>query len=57
MFLTGDDARAHATVTTVTALIDRPGFAGIDLGTLAESGHRSRFPGGPSSALELVRFG
>ncbi len=57
MFLTGDDARAHATVTTVTALIDRLGFAGIDLGTLAEGGRRSRFPGGPSSALELVRCG
>lgn len=54
LFLAGDDARANA---SVAALIDRLGFAGIDLGTLAEGGRRSRFPGGPSSALELVRFG
>lgn len=56
LFLAGDDARTHATVTTVAALIDRLGFAGIDLGTLAEGGRRSRFPGRPSSALKLVRF-
>lgn len=54
LFLAGDDARANA---TVAALVDRLGFAGIDLGTLAEGGRLSQFPGGPLSALELVRFG
>jgi hypothetical protein len=43
LLLAGDDARANA---TVAALIDRPGFAGIDLGTLAEGGRRSRFRAG-----------
>ena len=38
------------------ALIDRLGFFGIDLGSLAVGGRLMQFPGGPLPALNLVRF-
>ena len=54
LFYAGDDAQAKA---EVGALIDRLGFFGIDLGMLAVGGRLVQFPGGPLSALDLVKFG
>jgi len=54
VFLSGDDAEAKA---TVLALIERLGFAGIDLGSLAVGGALQQFPGGPLPALNLVKLG
>lgn len=54
LFYSGDDAAAKA---EVGALIDRLGFAGIDLGSLAVGGRLVQFPGGPLPALNLVKFG
>ncbi len=54
LFLSGDDAGAKA---HVAALIDRLGFFGIDLGTLAVGSRLVQFPGGPLPALNLVKFG
>lgn len=53
LFYSGDDAPAKA---EVGALIDRLGFAGIDLGSLAIGGRLVQFPGGPLPALNLVKF-
>ena len=53
LFYSGDDAPAKA---KVGALIDRLGFAGIDLGSLATGGRLVQFPGGPLPALNLVKF-
>ena len=49
LFYAGKDASAKA---AVAALMERLGFAGIDLGGPAE-GHLAQFPGGPLSALNL----
>jgi hypothetical protein len=54
LFYAGDDPQAKA---EVGALIDRLGFLGIDLGMLAAGGRLVQFPGGPLSALDLVKFG
>lgn len=54
LFLAGDDARARA---QVGMLIERLGFAGIDLGTLSVGGRMTQFPGGPLPSLELVQHG
>lgn len=54
LFFSGDDARAKA---AVGALIERLGFFGIDLGSLAVGARLVQFPGGPLPALNLVRFG
>lgn len=53
-FYSGDDAAAKA---EVGALIERLGFFGIDLGTLAVGARLAQFPGGPLPALNLVRLG
>jgi predicted dinucleotide-binding enzyme len=53
LFYSGDNAGAKA---EVGALIDRLGFAGIDLGSLAVGARLVQFPGGPLPALNLVRF-
>lgn len=52
LFYAGEDTEAK---TEVAALIERLGFAGIDLGGLAE-GRLAQFPGGPLPALNLVRY-
>lgn len=53
LFYSGDDAAAKA---VVGAIIDRLGFAGIDLGSLAVGASLVQFPGGPLPAQNLVRF-
>lgn len=53
LFVSGDDAGAKA---DVVRLVERLGFFGLDLGTLAEGGRLHQFPGGPLPALNLVRF-
>jgi 8-hydroxy-5-deazaflavin:NADPH oxidoreductase len=54
LFYSGDDSAAKA---EVAALIDRLGFAGIDLGSLAVGGKLAQFPGGPLPNQNLVRIG
>jgi predicted dinucleotide-binding enzyme len=54
LFFSGDDARAKE---EVGRLIERLGFAGIDLGTLADGGRMQQFPGGPLPALDLLKVG
>ncbi|MFB8831935.1 NADPH-dependent F420 reductase [Azotobacter sp. CWF10] len=53
LFYSGDDARAKS---EVGGLIERLGFFGIDLGSLAVGGRLVQFPGGPLPALNLVKF-
>ena len=54
LFYSGDDSVAKA---EVGALIDRLGFAGIDLGPLALGGRLAQFPGGPLPNQNLVKIG
>jgi predicted dinucleotide-binding enzyme len=54
LFYSGDDASAK---TEVSALIEKLGFFGIDLGPLAVGGKLAQFPGGPLPTLNLVKFG
>lgn len=54
LFYSGDDDRAKA---DVGALIERLGFFGIDLGSLAVGGRLVQFPGGPLPSHNLVKFG
>jgi predicted dinucleotide-binding enzyme len=53
LFFSGDDSQAKA---EIGSLIDRLGFFGIDLGSLATGARLVQFPGGPLPALNLVRF-
>lgn len=53
LFYSGDDAHAKA---EVGALIDRLGFFGIDLGSLAVGARLVQFPGGPLPVHNLVKF-
>jgi predicted dinucleotide-binding enzyme len=52
LFYSGNDRAAKAEVAT---LIDRLGFAGIDLGSLADGGRLAQFPGGPLPNQNLVK--
>ena len=54
LFYSGDDAQARA---TVGALIDRLGFFGVDLGTIAVGGSLTRIPGGPLSIHHFAKLG
>lgn len=54
LFYSGDDAAAKA---EVAALIERLGFAGIDLGSLAAGGKLAQFPGGPLPNQNLIKLG
>jgi predicted dinucleotide-binding enzyme len=54
LFYSGDDSGAKA---EVGALIDRIGFAGIDLGPLALGGRLAQFPGGPLPNQNLLKIG
>ena len=52
LFYSGDDKAAKA---EVAALIERIGFVGIDLGSLAVGGQLAQFPGGPLPNQNLVK--
>jgi predicted dinucleotide-binding enzyme len=54
LFYSGNDAAAKA---EVAALIDRIGFVGLDLGSLAVGGKLAQFPGGPLPNQNLVKVG
>jgi hypothetical protein len=54
LFYSGDDSAAKAEVAT---LIDRVGFVGIDLGSLAVGGKLAQFPGGPLPNQNLIKVG
>src|SRR3954452_4016873 len=54
LFYSGNDSAAKA---EVAALIDRIGFVGIDLGSLAVGGKLAQFPGGPLPNQNLVKIG
>jgi predicted dinucleotide-binding enzyme len=53
-FYSGDDEEAKA---RVSGLIERLGFFGIDLGTLAGGGLLAQFPTGPLPIHNIVKFG
>jgi predicted dinucleotide-binding enzyme len=53
LFYSGDDA---ATKAEIAALIERLGFAGLDLGSLEVGGKLAQFPGGPLPNLNLIRI-
>jgi hypothetical protein len=54
LFVSGDDAAAKA---TVTEMLQKAGFATIDLGGLAVGGYLQQFPGGPLPTLNLIKLG
>ena len=54
LFYSGNDPAAKA---EIAALIDRIGFVGIDLGSLAVGGKLAQFPGGPLPNQNLVKVG
>jgi predicted dinucleotide-binding enzyme len=53
LFLSGDDKNAKATISD---LIDKLGFFGVDLGPLSVGARLAQFPGGPLPLLNLVKF-
>lgn len=54
LFYSGDDTAAKG---EIAALIERLGFAGIDLGSLEVGGKLAQFPGGPLPNQNLIRIG
>lgn len=52
-FVSGDDQDAK---TVVVEILEKIGFAVIDLGSLSEGGRLQQFPGGPFPALNLVKM-
>jgi len=54
LFYSGDDTAAKA---EIAALIERLGFAGIDLGSLEVGGRLAQIPGGPLPNQNLVKIG
>jgi predicted dinucleotide-binding enzyme len=54
LFYSGDDTAAKG---EIAALIERLGFAGIDLGSLEVGGELAQFPGGPLPNQNLIRIG
>jgi predicted dinucleotide-binding enzyme len=54
LFYSGNDTTAKA---EVASLIERIGFVGIDLGSLAVGGKLAQFPGGPLPNQNLVKIG
>ena len=53
LFMSGDDAAAKS---DVSAILEKVGFAIIDLGTLASGARLQQFPGGPLPTLNLIRL-
>ena len=54
LFMSGDDAPAKKEVAKV---LDRIGFATIDLGSLSIGGSLQQFPGGPLPVHNLIKLG
>jgi len=54
LFYSGDDAAAKG---EIAALIERLGFAGIDLGPLEVGGRLAQFPGGSLPNQNLIKIG
>jgi len=54
LFYSSNDTAAKG---EIAALIERLGFAGIDLGTLEVGGRLAQFPGGPLPNQNLIRIG
>jgi predicted dinucleotide-binding enzyme len=53
LFMSGDDATAKA---GVKGILEKIGFATIDLGGLASGGRLQQFPGGPLPTLNLIKL-
>lgn len=53
IFYSGNDDDAK---NVVSGIINRIGFAGVDLGSLHEGGKLQRFPGGPLPTLNLIKL-
>jgi hypothetical protein len=53
----GGNHLTSAQKAEVAALIDRIGFAGIDLGSLSVGGKLAQFPGGPLPNQNLIKVG
>jgi 8-hydroxy-5-deazaflavin:NADPH oxidoreductase len=53
LFVSGDDTNAKADVSSI---LEKIGFATIDLGGLATGGRLQQFPGGPLPALNLLKL-
>jgi 8-hydroxy-5-deazaflavin:NADPH oxidoreductase len=53
LFMSGDDIAAKEEVTGV---LEKIGFATVDLGGLASGGSLQQFPGGPLPALNLIKL-
>jgi len=53
LFYSGDDTAAKG---EIAALIERLGFAGIDLGSLEVGGRLAQFPGGPLPNTNLIKI-
>jgi predicted dinucleotide-binding enzyme len=53
LFMSGDDAAAKA---EVSAILEKVGFAPIDLGGLTSGGKLQQFPGGPLPTLNLIKL-
>lgn len=54
LFMSGDDRDAKG---QVSAILEKAGFATIDLGGLASGGKLQQFPGGPLPTLNLIKLG
>jgi len=53
LFMSGDDKAAKA---EVGGILEKAGFATIDLGGLASGGRLQQFPGGPLPTLNLIKL-
>jgi 8-hydroxy-5-deazaflavin:NADPH oxidoreductase len=54
LFMSGNDVAAKSTVAEI---LEKAGFATIDLGDLAGSARLQQFPGGPLPTLNLIKLG
>ncbi len=54
LFMSGDDSDAKE---EVRAILEKAGFAMVDLGNLASGGKLQQFPGGPLPTLNLIKLG
>ena len=52
--MSGDDAAAKA---EASGILEKAGFATIDLGGLASGGELQQFPGGPMPTLNPIKLG